>query len=51
MSQNIIAYSFVLEYSKHFFLFWGGGSSLPLPAPLASAKNASFFLRAPNTET
>ena len=42
-SQNIFAYSFVSENSKHFFLFEkkmaaGGGEASPSPP-----KNASFF--------
>ena len=55
-SQNIFAYSFVSESSKHLFSFWetcifsgGGGVSTHPPHSLAdaSAKSASFFLNAP----
>ena len=55
ISQNIFAYSFDLEHSKHFFYvekklaFFGGERSPPLTD--ASPKNATFFYVLPLERT
>ena len=49
-SQNILAYSFVSDHSKHLLAAWrGGGGFDPTSPPLAPApaKNESFFLNEP----